>query len=263
VSTAEPLTVTSSEADSRLRILVVEHEADAGIGLVGERIGAARAQMVAVGPETGREVPRTAEGYDGVVVLGGSPSPTDETPDWFPNVRALLGHCLDREVPLLGICLGAQLLGLAAGGRTDRVPGGAEIGVPTLWRADAAAGDPLLGDLPATSRSLQWHSFEVRDLPPGSVALVRSERCAHQAFRVGRVAWGLQFHLEALAGTAVAWSAGFGDELSAVGLTAEELTAQMRAAEPELRATWAPVADRWLAVVAASRPDTSPSRGMR
>jgi GMP synthase-like glutamine amidotransferase len=243
------------------RILVVEHEADAGIGLVGERIRAAGAEMVAVGPETGREVPRTAEGFDGVVVLGGSPSPTDETPAWFPNVRALLGDALDRPVPLLGICLGAQLLGLAAGGRTDRVRGGPEIGLHTLRRTDAAAGDPLLAELPETTRSLQWHSFEVRDLPPGSVALVRSERCAHQAFRVGPVAWGLQFHLEAVAATAVAWSTGFGDELTAVGLRAAELAAEMSAAEPELRTTWSPVADRWLDVVAAHRRRSVPIPG--
>jgi GMP synthase-like glutamine amidotransferase len=242
------------------RILVVEHEADAGIGLVGEQIRAAGAALVAAGPDTGREVPRTAEDYDGVVVLGGSPSPTDETPAWFPNVRALLRDCLDRQVPLLGICLGAQLLGLAAGGRTDRVRGGAEIGVATLRRTDAAADDPLLGNLPETTRSLQWHSFEVRDLPPGSVTMVGSERCANQAFRVGPVAWGLQFHLEALAGTAVAWSVGHGDELAEAGLTAEELAAQMRSAEPELRATWAPVADRWLQIVAsaAETPATRP-----
>lgn len=235
------------------RILVVEHEADAGVGLVGEQVLAAGAEMVVVGPETGREVPRTAEGYDGVVVLGGSPSPTDETPAWFPNVRALLTDCLDREVPLLGICLGAQLLGLAAGGRTDRVRGGAEIGLHPLWRTDAAAGDPLVGDLPTSTRSLQWHSFEVRDLPPGSVTLVSSDRCAHQAFRVGSSAWACQFHLEALAATAATWSVGHGDELASVGLSAAELTEQMTVAEPELRATWAPVADRWLEVVAQLR----------
>lgn len=233
------------------RILVVEHEADAGIGLIGEQVRAAGAEMVVVGPETGREVPRTAEGYDGVVVLGGSPSPTDETPAWFPNVRALLADCLHREVPLLGICLGAQLLGIAAGGRTGRVRGGAEIGVHPLWRTDAASGDPLLGDLPKMTRSLQWHSFEVRDLPPGSVTLVSSERCVNQAFRVGSFAWACQFHLEALAATAAAWTVSNGDELAGVELTAQELTAQMTAAEPELRATWAPVADRWLEIVAS------------
>ena len=91
------------------RILVVEHEADAGIGLVGEQISAAGAEMVVVGPETGREVPRTAEGYDGVVVLGGSPSPTDETPAWFPNVRAL-----HRRLPGPGGPAARDLPGCAA-----------------------------------------------------------------------------------------------------------------------------------------------------
>lgn len=234
------------------RVLVVEHEPDAGIGLVGDRIEAAGAEMVVVGPQTGREVPRTAEGFAGVVVLGGSPSPTDATPAWFPNVRALIGDCLDREVPLLGICLGAQLLGLVAGGRTDRVRGGAEIGLVELRRTEAAAGDPLLGELPATTRSLQWHSYEVRDLPPGSKTLVSSERCVNQAFRVGSSAWACQFHLEARAATAADWSIGHGDELAGAGLTADGLSAQMTAAEPELRATWAPVADRWLAVVASA-----------
>jgi GMP synthase-like glutamine amidotransferase len=234
------------------RVLVVEHEADAGIGLVGDRIRATGAELVTVGPPTGREVPRTAAGHDGVVVLGGSPAPTDETPAWFPNVRALIADCLTREVPLLGICLGAQLLGLVAGGRTDRVRGGAEIGLVTLRRTEAATGDPLLAELPATTRSLQWHSYEVRDLPPGSVTMVGSDRCANQAFRVGRSAWGLQFHLEALTSTAAAWSAGWADELAGAGLTAEELTAEMTAAEAELRATWTAVADRWLGVVSSS-----------
>jgi GMP synthase-like glutamine amidotransferase len=230
------------------RILVVEHEVDAGIGLVGERLEQAGAELVVVGPHTGRDVPRSAA-YDGVVVLGGSPSPTDESATWFAAVRSLIRDCLDREVPLLGICLGAQLLGLEAGGRTDLVVGGPEIGVCSLRPTAAAAGDPLLGDLPARTPSLEWHFYEVRDLPPGSTTLVSSDRCAHQAFRVGRNAWALQFHLEALPETAQAWSRGEDEVLRASGLTGPLLVSQMREAEPELRAAWSPVADRWMAVV--------------
>jgi GMP synthase-like glutamine amidotransferase len=231
------------------RILVVEHEVDAGIGLVGERLEQAGAELLVVGPHTGRDVPRSAGAYDGVVVLGGSPSPTDESATWFVDVRALIRDCLDREVPLLGICLGAQLLGLEAGGRTDLVPGGPEIGVFTLSPTTAASDDPLLGDLPVTVRSLEWHFYEVRELPPGSTTLVTSERCAHQAFRVGRNAWALQFHLEALPVTAEAWSRGEAEVLAAAGLSGPRLVSQMQEAEAELRATWSPVADRWLAVV--------------
>jgi GMP synthase-like glutamine amidotransferase len=230
------------------RVLVVEHEVDAGIGLVGERFEQAGAELVVVGPHTGRDVPRSAEAYDGVVVLGGSPSPSDDSVSWFANVRSLICDCLDREVPLLGICLGAQLLGLVAGGRTDLVRGGPEIGLCTLQGTAAAATDPLLGELPTQTRSLEWHFYEVRELPPGSTTLVTSERCAHQAFRVGRNAWALQFHLEALPPTAEAWSRGEEEVLAAGGLTGADLAHQMQEAETELRATWSPVADRWLAV---------------
>ncbi len=236
-----------------MRILVVEHEADAGIGLVGERIQHAGAEMVVVGPEAGREVPRSAAVYDGVVVLGGSPSPSDDSVSWFPNVRALIRDCVDREVPLLGICLGAQLLGLVAGGHTDLVRGGPEIGVCTLRTTAAAAGDPLLGDLPTLARSLEWHFYEVRDLPAEAELLVTGDRSAHQAFRVGRYAWAMQFHLEALPYTAEAWSRGQDGLLAAVGLTGGRLVAQMREAEPEMRDTWSPVADRWLDLCARLR----------
>ena len=75
-----------------IRILIVEHEADAGIGPVGERIELAGAEMVVVGPETGRPVPRSAEGYDGVVVLGGSPSPTDESSPELRNTWPTVAH---------------------------------------------------------------------------------------------------------------------------------------------------------------------------
>jgi len=231
------------------RVLVVEHQADAGIGLVGERIERAGAELFVVGPDTGREVPRSAEGYDGVVVLGGSPSPSDDSVSWFPNVRALIRDCLDREVPLLGICLGAQLLGLVAGGRTDLVAGGPEIGVYALQTTTVAADDPLLGDLPTRTRSLEWHFYEVRDLPAGAQPLMSSDRCAHQAFRVGPYAWALQFHLEALPHTAEAWSRGQDEVLAGVSLTGPRLARQMRESEPELRETWSPVADRWLQIV--------------
>ena len=82
------------------------------------------------------------------------------------------------------------------------------------------------------------------------MSLVSSDRCDNQAFGSARSARALQLHLEALAATAAAWSIGYGHELTEVGLTEEEFTAKMAAAKPELRATWAPVADRWLEIVA-------------
>ena len=230
------------------RILVVEHEENAGAGLVGERIHQAGLEQVTVGPAAGRDVPISPAGYDGVVVLGGTPGPTDDhAAAWLPQVRRLTKACLDEEVPYLGICLGAQLLAVVAGGTVAeaRHP---EVGLGELRVTPAAIGDPLLGGLPAESASLQWHFLEVTELPPGSITMCSSDRCRNQAFRVGAHAWGLQFHLEATTATVEAWTLEDAD-LRRVGLQGEEIVVQVRAREPELRSWWSDLSDRWLGIV--------------
>jgi GMP synthase-like glutamine amidotransferase len=232
---------------------VVEHEANAGIALLGERILAAGLEMITVGPEAGCEIPLSPNGFDGVVVLGGTPGPLDDDhAQWLPDVRTLIRACLDHQVPFLGICLGAQMLAVVAGGTVGDARSGAEIGLYDVQLSDAGRGDPLLGGLPPQVRALQWHFLEVHDLPPGSVPLARSELCPNQAFRVGPVAWGLQFHLEALTSTAQAWAREDRDDLRGLGLVASGVIDDMRVAEPALRTWWSDVSDRWLGVLMAT-----------
>lgn len=234
------------------RILVVEHEANASVGLVGERIRAGGAELVLVGPEAGVEIPTTADGFDGVVVLGGTSGPTDdEVAAWLPRVRELIAHCLNGDVPLLGICLGAQLLAVVAGGTVGEVRHGAEIGLNDVAVTAAGRDDPLLHDLPENLQALQWHLLEVHELPEGSISLCESERCVNQAFRVGSRAWGLQFHLEALAATAAEWARDESEELASAGLTPTAVVGAMRQAEPTLRSVWSTVADRWIEIAQA------------
>lgn len=232
------------------RVLVVEHESNASIGLVGERIAAAGFELEIVGPEAGRDVPTSAAGFDGVVVLGGTPGPTDDAEAaWLPRVRELIAHCLDAEVPFLGICLGAELLAVVAGGTVGGVRNGAEIGLVDLALTDSAHDDPLLGGLEGELMALQWHTLEIHELPAGSVSLCESARCPNQAFRVGPVAWGTQFHLEALAGTAEEWARDDSEDMRAEGLTSAQVIEPMRQNEERLRAMWSTVADRWLALL--------------
>lgn len=237
------------------KILVVEHEANAGIGLVGERIRAAGIEMDVVGPEAGRDIPLTADGYAGVVVLGGTPGPTDDTDAaWLPQVRALIADSLATSTPFLGICLGAQLLAVVAGGVVAGVRKGAEIGLSELWLTANASEDPLLHDLPTELQAMQWHSLEVHELPAGSTSLCSSTRCPNQAFRVGESAWGLQFHLEALAATAEEWARQDSEDLHEAGLTPEQVIEPMRQSETELRQIWSTVADRWVEIVRVAAP---------
>lgn len=232
------------------RVLVVEHESNASIGLVGERIAAANVEMVMVGPEIGIEVPTSAQGFDGVIVLGGTPGPNDDDDAaWLPRVRELMADCLDREVPLLGICLGAELLAVVAGGSVGGVRNGAEIGLCDLALTGAAAGDPLFDGLEGELKAMQWHTLEIHELPEGSVSLCSSARCPNQAFRVGPLAWGTQFHLEALASTAEEWAREDSEDMVAEGLSADEVIGSMTRFEPRLREVWSTVADRWLVLL--------------
>ena len=144
----------------------------------------------------GDPVPLDASDHDGVVVMGGPMSACSD--DAFPGRRAevaLLTDALARGVPTIGVCLGAQLLALAAGGRVHQGADGPEIGWGAVELLPARHGDALLRGLPEHLPVLHWHG-DTFDLPPGAPLLARSARYANQAFRVGPAAWGLQFHLE-------------------------------------------------------------------
>ena len=120
----------------------------------------------------------------------------DDVAPWLPHERALLREAVSREIPTLGICLGGQLLAAANGGRVRASPEQAEIGAQLVAKRTAAATDPLFGPLPITPDVLQWHYDAITVLPAGAVHLASSPVCENQAFRLGRLAWGVQFHIE-------------------------------------------------------------------
>ena len=131
----------------------------------------------------------------GLIVLGGAMN-VDEV-DRYPYLArevAWIREAVVAELPLLGICLGAQLLAKAMGARVypNRIK---EIGWYTIQLTPDAAEDRLFRGSSAEETVFQWHG-DTFDLPPGGVLLARSPQCPHQAFRYGSAAWGLQFHVE-------------------------------------------------------------------
>ena len=131
----------------------------------------------------------------GLVVLGG-PMNVDEV-DQFPFLATEVNWirvALVQGVPILGVCLGSQLLAKAAGAKVY-ANGVKEIGWYELGLTPAAANDPLFAGVGPQATVFQWHG-DTFDLPDGAVHLASSPRCRHQAFRVGDSAWGLQFHVE-------------------------------------------------------------------
>lgn len=135
------------------------------------------------------------EGYHGLIVLGG-PMNVDEI-DKHPHLAcevALIRQALDKNIPVLGICLGAQLLAKALGAVVSRNHK-KEIGWYDVYFTEAGKQDPLFKHFRPAEKIFQWHG-DFFELPRGAVHLARSDSCQQQAFRFGDRAYGFQFHLE-------------------------------------------------------------------
>jgi GMP synthase (glutamine-hydrolysing) len=220
-------------------VTVIQSSADVDLDRFGDWLGDLELRVVAA--QAGDRIPLADEVGDGVIVLGGHMSAhSDAVAPWLPEVRALLAATSGRGIPTLGICLGAQLLAVARGGRVQvAAPPGREAGIVDLrWRPEAA-GDAVVGPVAALAdgrhRTPQpsMHADAVVDLPRGAVWLASSAMYPYQAFRIGS-AWGVQFHPEAGVDTLRAWASGYDDTDTDAVLTAfiareAEVTAAGRA----------------------------------
>ena len=151
---------------------------------------------------------------DAIVSFGGEKSAWD--PEFAPEVE-LIREAVAREVPFLGVCLGAQLLAYALGGEVSRLPRRLIAWAPLEV---TAADDPVLGALPNGAHALHWNEDGIEP-PPGAVEVyARPEGGRAEGFRVGRLAWGVQFHPEIDAAALDGWYAEWGDLLEPAGVTA-------------------------------------------
>jgi GMP synthase (glutamine-hydrolysing) len=199
-----------------VRVLAIVHQADAGPGVFAEAIRAAGATVEEWAIATGAEPPADPFGYDAVLVLGGAVhADQDDCHPWLAAERSLLRDLLAAETPLLGLCLGAQMLAAAAGA-TPRRAARPEIGWHNVELTAAGREDPLLAPLAPGFEAFQWHSYEC-PLPPGATPLASSEVCL-QAFRAGPAAWGLQFHPEVSAADARHWIQDYRSDPDAIAL---------------------------------------------
>lgn len=208
---------TAADAACNPVLTVVQHDADVPLDLFTDWLDGV--QIRTVRAWAGDAIPDVTHVGAGLLVLGGRMNAHDDlVAPWLPATRALLAAAVAARVPTLGICLGAQLLAVACGGRVQvAAPPGLESGVADIhWRPDAAR-DPLVGALAAerTTPVPILHGDVVVDLPPSAVWLGSSDMYAYQAFRLGS-AWGVQFHPEAGADLLGRWADGAGVDAAAI-----------------------------------------------
>ncbi|OLD99244.1 MAG: hypothetical protein AUG91_07285 [Actinobacteria bacterium 13_1_20CM_4_69_9] len=184
-------------------VLAVIHGEKVRAGVFGDAVAARGHRLEEWSLAWGTSPPRPLDAYGAVLVFGGAMHADQEGHHpWLREENLFLQRLLDLHKPVLGICLGAQLLAKAAHAHVGpaKEP---EIGWYSVELTDDARDDPVLGRLPARFDAFQWHYY-VHALPAGAIELARNDLCT-QAFRLGDSAWGVQFHPEVTLGQIESW----------------------------------------------------------
>lgn len=233
------------------RLLVVVPSDTDPPARLGDWLRAAGLELDERRPRTGDPLPEDLTGHDGLLVLGGPQSALD-TPETSPElvgVRVLLRHALAEDVPTLAICLGAQLLADVGGGRVRVGVEGPEVGATLVAKRDRADADPVFGPVPLSPDVYQWHHDEISELPAGATLLAGNPHYAHQAYRVGRHVYGLQFHIEPTPAIVRAWAESDPIGTAASPLDLETICARAEAVADDVEEVWARFAARFADLV--------------
>jgi GMP synthase-like glutamine amidotransferase len=177
-----------------VRALCLTHEENGPAGLFADVLRE-RGDDLLEWNVSGGEPPEPPQAFDALVVFGGSMHVDQEAQHpWLSQQLDLINGALDRGQPLLGVCLGGQLIARALGAHVGpaSLP---ELGWYEVELTSEGQTDPVLGALPRSFDALEWHSYAF-ELPSEAVLLAENEVCP-QGFRVAKTTWGVQFHPEA------------------------------------------------------------------
>ena len=196
-------------------MLVIEHEADSGAAMLGDRARWHGIELDVRIP-TAKNLPSSAEGYDAILSLGASPGVNDPDVGWWLDAHLDLLRDADRRgIPVFGVCFGAQALSVALGGRVERAS------VPEVGWYTVSSTHP---DLIESGPWLQWHVDCVAVPPPGATVLAVSPVCV-QAYAAGPHL-AVQFHPEVTVAEVTSWSRGDPGGPPSAGTSAEEILAR-------------------------------------
>jgi len=179
-----------------MRVAIIENMPFTEHGLVGVALREAGVELDVIRPFAGESLPTDIHGHDALVVFGGEQNARDDlTHPYLPALAGAMKCFGDAGKAVLGICLGSQLLARAYGGE-NLIGAAPEFGWRDIALTDGAKSDPVLGHLGRQFVSFQWHD-DTFTLPPDAIRLAENDIASNQGFRIGRAAYGMQFHFEA------------------------------------------------------------------
>ncbi len=175
------------------RIVILQHSDHAHAGRLARTLRDHGFRIDTRRPDLDPEViPTDLDDLHGLVVLGG-PQNVDESHTFLGREQALIRRMHEANRPVIGICLGAQQIGVALGGRVGRMPA-PEVGLTPVHLTVPGQTETMLAGIPWSCPQLHSHAYEVQQLPPGATLLASSAACKVQAFRVGLRTFGFQYH---------------------------------------------------------------------
>ena len=226
-------------------VAIFRHTATEGPGYLAEFLDERNIPWQLIAIDAGDAVPRNVSAYSGLVFMGGPMSVNDDLP-WIAKVEALIRDAVAKDVPLLGHCLGGQLISRALGGVVSRNPV-KEIGWGEVRVSDNDIARGWFGDMQNFS-VFHWHG-ETFTLPQGATHLLSSAYCANQAYAIGKHL-ALQCHVEMTAGMIASWCEAGLDEVvascSPAVQSVEEMQQQMADRLPRLHSVAGRLYGHWV-----------------
>ncbi|UCD76711.1 MAG: type 1 glutamine amidotransferase [Phycisphaerales bacterium] len=216
-----------------MAVIILEHSPRTGALRLGETLRNYGQSLRVVALHEGDPVPDDLVEVDGIISAGGPQDPSDDSLPWLEEEMALLRAAHEAELPVVGLCLGCQILGRALGGRVGRLSASEdpantparyiELGWHELKLTPTGREDPLHAGFAWNSMQLHWHRHHLIEPPPGAQVLASSDLCKVQTWSLGVRTYGFQYHPEVYPQTIENWAADEPQDLEEAGISLEQL----------------------------------------